>query len=170
MNYIFCMLLLFDFTLRCIFLRTVVRVSTDRSPNVGTLRYGFRPSATPFLNHYFTFLNPILVFCGRLSLTLVLPKVLTLGKMQIYLSILSLNCNFARNFGQTSQKTTNECTLHCSPAHRVEHIYDARMVRALETTTGRHLFVVAAMGYHLVFLGHCPGRIQPTGTCQSYRF
>ena len=41
MNRIFCMLLLFDFTLRSIFLRTVVRVWTDRSPNIGILRYVF---------------------------------------------------------------------------------------------------------------------------------
>ena len=49
MNRIFCMLLLFDFILRSIFLRTVVRVGTDHSPNVGILRYGFWPSLAPRL-------------------------------------------------------------------------------------------------------------------------
>ncbi len=104
MNRIFCMLLLFDFILRSIFLRTVVRVGTDRSPNVGILWYGFWSSLAPCLVAFCVFLNRKQPICGRLSLPLILPKALTLGKMQINLSILSLNRTFALNFGQTSQK------------------------------------------------------------------
>jgi hypothetical protein len=65
MNRIFCMLLLFDFILRSIFLRTVVRVWTDRSPNVGILRYVFWLSLAPCLVAFCEFLNRKQTICGR---------------------------------------------------------------------------------------------------------
>ncbi len=65
MNRIFCMLLLFEFILRSIFLRTVVRVGTDRSPNVGILRYGFWSSLAPCLVAFCEFLNRKQPFSGR---------------------------------------------------------------------------------------------------------